>query len=227
MESAMKNIDTPAWFFSYATIRSDCYVTLASLLTQPPSKDLLDILQSLQWDQALPENMDEALGALRQASCDHSLASVQDEFDKLFIGLGSGEIVPYASWYRERMIQSFPLAALRTDLIRLGIVRQTESHESEDHAGALCEIMALICREQDGVPYATQAGFFQQHIASWMTAFFSDLRSAKSARFYRVVGLFGSRFLECEDEYLSIGHIGLMRPIRKGEAPKIDKEVAG
>ena len=205
MEAVINNIAAPAWLNFYATVRSDSYVMLASLLVQPPSEDLLNILQSLQWDEDLPEKVDEALAALRQASRDYSLAAIQDEFNKLFVGLGSGEIVPYASWYRERAIQSFPLAALRTDLIRLSILRQSESHESEDHAGALCEIMALIAQNLNDVPYATQAGFFQQHIASWMMAFFSDLRLAKSARFYRVVGLFGSRFLEAENEYLKYG----------------------
>ena len=56
-------------------------------------------------------------------------------------------MVPYASWYRERMIQSSPLASLRGDLMRLGIVRQPDSYESEDHAGAICEAMALLTRK--------------------------------------------------------------------------------
>jgi TorA maturation chaperone TorD len=52
------------------------------------------------------------------------------------------------------------------------------------------------------VPYESQAKFFEQHIATWMMAFFKDLESAKSARFYRVVGSLGSCFLESEREYL-------------------------
>ncbi len=71
--------------------------------------------------------------------------------------MGCGEMVPYASWYRDRMIQSSPLASLRADLMRLGIVRQPDSYESEDHAGALCETMALLSREANAVPHATQA----------------------------------------------------------------------
>jgi TorA maturation chaperone TorD len=200
----MKNIDAPVWSTSYANIRSDSYVMLASLLGQPPSEDFLNILQSLRWDEAIPEKVDDALRALCQASQDYSLAALEDEFNRLFVGVGGGEMVPYASWYSERKIQSRPLAALRSDLICLGIVRQAESHESEDHAGALCEIMAIISRKPNDEPYATQARFFQQHIAPWMMTFFEDLRSAKSAQFYQAVGVFGSRFLKSESEYLEL-----------------------
>ena len=97
---------------------------------------------------------------LRQAACEIPPTGLEEEFNRLFVGLGSGEMVPYASWYREKMIQSSPLASLRADLMSLGIVRQADSYESEDHAGALCEIMAILSREPNGIPHAEQAGFF-------------------------------------------------------------------
>jgi TorA maturation chaperone TorD len=205
MESVMKTMDAPGWFAAYATVRTDSYVMLASLLGQTPSEELLNILRNLHWDEALPEKLDHALGALRQATHDDSPAALEDEFNKLFVGLGSGEMVPYASWYRGKMIQSSPLASLRSDLIELGIVRQTGCHESEDHAGALCEIMAIISQKPNDIPYAAQARFFHRHIAPWMMTFFKDLQSAKSAYFYRMVGLFGSCFLEFESKYLEQG----------------------
>jgi TorA maturation chaperone TorD len=205
MESVMKKPAAPVWFASHADMRANCYVILASLLVQPPSERLLHILQNLKWDESISEKLDNALRALRQASHDYPLAVLEGEFNGLFVGVGSGEVVPYASWYRERKIQSKPLASLRSDLIRLGIVRQAQCHESEDHAGALCEIMALISQKRDEVHYETQARFFQEHIAPWLMTFFKDLQSAKSAEFYRVVGLFGSCFLESEREYLKYG----------------------
>jgi len=202
MEPITKNAGGSAWVAPYAKIRADSYVMLASLLGQPPSENLLKVLQSLQWDEPIPGGLDRALKALRQASHDYPLNALEDEYAKLFVGLGSGEMVPYASWYRDKMIQSSSLASLRSDLILLSIVRQAGNHESEDHAGALCECMALISREPNETDHATQAKFFQQHVAPWMRAFFKDLESAKSARFYRTVAIFGSRFLESEIEYL-------------------------
>jgi TorA maturation chaperone TorD len=175
---------------------------LASVLEQPPSEDLRAILQSMQWDEAVPEQLDHALRALRQAANDYPLAAMKEEFDRLFVGLGCGEMIPYASWYREKMIQSMPLVSLRSDLVRLGIVRQSDNRETEDHAAALCEVMAIISRDSNGGRYRTQADFFQHHVASWMGSFFNDLQSAKSAGFYRTIGLFGSSFLEFECRYL-------------------------
>jgi TorA maturation chaperone TorD len=202
MESVEKKQVAPSWFDPYAGIRADIYVILAALLVSPPSGEHLNVLRHLEWDEDISERMHKALGALRLASRDYQPDVVGNEYNRLFVDLGCGEVIPYASWYRERMIQSLPLASLRSDLFRLGIVRQADNHDSEDHAGALCEIMALISQKQNNVPYETQAGFFQQHVAMWMPIFFKDLQSAKSARFYRVVGSLGSCFLESEREYL-------------------------
>ena len=198
----MMNADASGWFVSHANIRTDIYVTLAALLVSPPSGEHLNVLRHLEWDEDISQTVHKALGALRLASRDYQPDVVGNEYNRLFVGMGCGEVIPYASWYRERMIQSLPLASLRSDLFRLGIVRQADNHDSEDHAGALCEIMALISEKQNNVPYETQAEFFRQHIASWMTAFFKDLESAKSAGFYRAVGSLGSCFLESEREYL-------------------------
>ena len=202
MGSAMINLEASEWFAPYANIRTDSYIMLASLLQRPPSEILLDILQNLHWDDAVPEKLDNALRLLRQVGPDYPIEALKSEFDKLFVGLGCGEMVPYASWYREKKIQAMPLASLRSDLVRLGVVRQKDSHESEDHAGALCEIMALISGKPDGLPGTAQKLFFQEHIAPWMGLFFDDLQSAKNAGFYRIVGLFGSCFLEYESQYL-------------------------
>jgi TorA maturation chaperone TorD len=205
MESLEQKKTAPAWLDRYASIRADVYVILASLLVALPSKDNLNVLQHMEWDDDISEKMHEVLLALRSASRDYQPRAVREEYNRLFVGLGCGEVTPYSSWYRERSIQSLPLASLRSDLFRLGILRQADNHDSEDHAGALCEIMALISQRPDSESYETQAGFFERHIASWMTAFFKDIESAKSAGFYRAVGSLGCCFLESEKEYFKNG----------------------
>jgi TorA maturation chaperone TorD len=202
MESLRENPWASARFDSHAHIRTESYVILASLLGQPPSDELVHTVRNLVWEEALPQKLDAALKALRQAGSDTPRAAMEEEFNRLFVGLGRGEMLPYASWYRERKIQSLPLASLRTDLMLLGIVRQADCHEPEDSAGALCEVMALISRKTEAVPPARQATFFQTHIASWMPAFFRDLQSSTNSEFYRAVGSFGVCFLESEEEYL-------------------------
>ncbi len=203
MESIKKRQNMqPAWFVPYAPIRTDSYMILASLLDRPPSPELLNILRNLAWEEGIPANLAISLEALRGAGCDISLPALEDEFNRLFVGLGRGEMIPYASWYRERKIQSRTLASLRTDLMLLGIVREGSNPEPEDHAGTLCEIMALISRKQNRIPPVVQAKFFQEHLVSWIVTFFQDLQSATKANFYRAVGMFGACFLKYEDEYL-------------------------
>jgi len=204
MESVEKK-QAPSWFDSYASIRTDIYVMLASLLVSPPSEDHLNVLRHMTWYEGISDKMHKALGKLRSASRDYQSAIVREEYNRLFVGLGCGEVIPYASWYRERSIQSLPLVSLRSDLFRLGIVRQADNHDSEDNAGALCEIMAMISQKLNNVSYETQAGFFERHIASWMMAFFRDVESAKSARFYQAVGSLGCSVLEAEKEYFKNG----------------------
>ena len=202
MESVEKERPAPSWVDPSASIRVDIYVILASLLVDPPSEEHLNVLRHIEWDEGISDKMHEALLTLRNASSHYQPAIVREEYNRLFVGLGCGEVIPYASWYRERMIQSLSLASLRSDLFHLSIIRQADNHDSEDHAGALCEIMAIISDESNGVPYELQAKFFEQHIAPWMMAFFKDLESAKSARFYGAVGSLGCCFLESEREYL-------------------------
>jgi len=201
----MNRLPAQGWFASYGNIRTDSYVMLASLLGHPPTQDLVNILQSLQWDDAIPGKLHEALLALRQASHDTTLATMESEYNRLFMALGCGEMVPCASWYREGILQSPCLASLRSDLMRLGIIRQEGSHESEDHAAALLEIMALLSQNPDDTPHAVQADFYRRHMEPWMAKFFNDLRSIKGAGFFAAVGRFGGCFLESEREYLKYG----------------------
>jgi TorA maturation chaperone TorD len=202
MESIMNDPAISGWLGSHVTIRTDGYVILAALLSRPPTEKVTEILRNLTWDDAVPLSLENCLRDLSSAGETYEPAALEEEFNRLFGGLGSVALVPSASWYRERKIQAMPLAALRTDLIALGIVRQPESCDYEDYAGPLCEVMALISEDPEAVPLHIQATFFQQHIASWMMRFFRDLESARNADFYRVVGRFGACFLECERQFL-------------------------
>jgi TorA maturation chaperone TorD len=185
-----------------APVRPESYVLLASLLGQPPAAVLQNILKYLAWDDTVPGLLAGSLAALCKAGCEYSVESMQNEFNKLFVGLGNGEIIPYASWYLEKKIQSRPLARLRADLYRLGITRRESDHEPEDRAAALCEVMAILSAAEDPCSRETQADFFERHLAAWMGLFFQDLMVAKNAAFYRTVGRFGLHFMEYESQYL-------------------------
>jgi TorA maturation chaperone TorD len=192
----------PAWYTPHSHIRTDSYVLLAALLTDTPSEVVMELVQNLRWDEDLPESMDEALAALNQAGRTCSIDAIAEEYHRLFVGLGGGELLPYGSWYREKMIQSAPLASIRSDLARLGVVRQADCFESEDHAGVLCEIMALLSFPGNEIPDHEQAAFFDRHLGSWMPQFLKDLATVEKSEFYRAVGAFGCCFMAGEIEYL-------------------------
>lgn len=186
----------------HGALRTDGYVLLAALLSNAPSAEFLELVGNLDWAEDLPTEMERALDELNRAGSQCPPADITAEFNRLFIGLGSGELVPYGSWYREKTIQSGPLAAIRADISRLGIIRQDTCYEPEDHAGALCEIMALLSLPESGVGQDEQAAFYRDHLAPWLPQFFADLQQRATSRFYRPVGSFGRSFLAAESKYL-------------------------
>lgn len=185
--------------------RAYAYRLLGALLARPPTRELLDLLRDVRPPQAEESgSLTTAWGQLERAARGAAdLAALDDEFHALFIGVGRGEVLPYGSWYQSGLLMDRPLALLRQDLARLGIERQEQVREPEDHAAALCETMSLLVESTD-IPFAVQRRFFTAHVGSWMGDFFRDLQHAEAARFYRAVGSFGACFLEFEQQYLEM-----------------------
>ena len=187
----------------YDRARTDLYALLAVLLIQPPSAKVLEGVRSLAVEESLPQRLHTALVLVREAARSCSLTDLEAEFRELFIGLGCGEIVPFASWYRERRLMAGPLAELRGELRCLGLCRREGFCEPEDHAGVLCEILAMISREDSGVSLERQGAFFRTHALPWLPLFFRDLQGLRGAVFYRDVGNLGELFMSTDARYLS------------------------
>ena len=183
--------------------RASTYALLAALLAAPVNRTLLDQVAAIDASGSEPDSrFGAAWRGLREAALAARPEALDDEYHALFIGLGRGELVPYGSWYITGFMMDKPLAVLRADLARLGFERSERVSETEDHACALLEVMAMVIAEAQDL--ATQRVFFSRHIEPWMRNFFRDLRDAKSASFYRAVGELGMRFIDFEREYLSM-----------------------
>lgn len=182
-------------------LRINMYTLLAALLARPPKNITLRMLEGIHHDQEIEGT---ALGRcwryLRTEASKYTSKQLDDEFHRLFIGLGRGEVVPYGSWYLVGHLMDKPLARLRGDLAALGIERRPGTRETEDHAAALCETMALISDPDTMIRREQQRLFFHNHLASWMPRFFKDLQVAPSARFYRAVGRTGEAFMQREEQ---------------------------
>ncbi len=181
--------------------RADVYALLGALLARAPDASFLNLLRQIPVsDPSDDATMAAAWATLKQAAERAESDALKDEYHDLFIGLGRGELVPYASWYLTGFLMEKPLAELRVDLERIGLQRQEEVREPEDHIAALCETMSLLIMNDAQSGMERQREFFGKHIAPWVQRFFGDLATAPSARFYRAVGLLGERFFEVERE---------------------------
>lgn len=181
--------------------RAQEYSLLARLLRDPPDAVLLKQIGQLPGDET-------ALGAahhdLAEAAGCASAVDVEREFFALFVGIGRGELLPYASYYVTGFLHERPLARLRQDLSQCGIARVEGVAEPEDHAGILCEIMAGLASGQLPASEETGRTIFENHLAPWMGRFFADLERADAAKFYKAVGTVGRVFMDIEAEAFAL-----------------------
>ena len=180
-------------------LRADLYAMLAQLLAHAPSQDVIDNAARLSGDASELGQGITALAKVAQAS---NAKSAEREFNALFIGLGRGELLPYASYYLTGFLNEKPLARLRGHMMQLGIERNDDVKEPEDHIATLCEIMAGLIRGTYGNPLSVddQHAFFNTHVATWAGHFFTDLEAAEGSVFYAPVGKIGRAFMEIEIE---------------------------
>jgi TorA maturation chaperone TorD len=185
-------------------LRANTYSLLGALLAAPPAESLIQLLKTITpAEVGGDDDLASAWEVLRLAGERASVASLDDEYHELFVGIGRGELVPYGSWYMTGFLMDQPLAILRRDLAELGFERQEDIKEPEDHVAALLETMGLMIGEGD-TSVDVQRRFFQSHMGPWMKTFFLDLQKANAARFYRAVGQFGEQFIEFERKYLTM-----------------------
>ena len=185
------------------SFRSDTYRILARLFRAAPDRELLRGLAGSS-SEVGGSKLGAAWRELSEASRQADPVLLDREFHALFIGLGRGEVLPYASWYLSGFLLDKPLARLRTDLKALGIERAENVTESEDHFAAICETMALLVETDGGIDYAGQKRFYDQHLQPWVSRFLDDVRAARNARFYRHVADLGQRFFEFEESWLTL-----------------------
>ena len=185
--------------------RTDTYALLGSLLSQPPSQQLLQWLTQIELGDDQQSSMREAWGVLQLAASRAQSEQVAEEFHCLFIGVGRGELMPFGSWYMTGFLMEKPLVELRQDLEQLGFERDPDVREPEDHIAALCQVLALLVSPADAVDGVQQQQFFERHLGSWWQRFFTDLQASQTAHFYSAVGRFAEVFFEQETQLLSNG----------------------
>jgi TorA maturation chaperone TorD len=185
--------------------RSEQYRFAATLLAAPPSADMLRLVAGLAGDST---PLGQAHAVLARAAAATDAQRVEREYFALFIGVGRGELLPYASFYRTGFLNERPLAELRGDLARLGVARAAGRHEPEDHIALLFEVMAEMAAGHLPAGLDAQAAFFARHIAPWAGQFFDDLAVAPSADFYRPLAEVGRLIVDIENRAFALAGNG-------------------
>ena len=180
-------------------LRADLYNFLGVLLARPPDRGLLDQTAALTGDTS---DVGQAVSTLARVAKLTKPATVESEYNRLFIGLGRGELLPYASYYLTGFLNEKPLALLRQDMSARGLARSETVFEPEDSIASLMEMMGAMIVGRFGAPASLgqQKDFFNRHIGPWAGHFYTDLEAAKNSVFYAPVGRLGQVFMEIEAE---------------------------
>ena len=180
-------------------MRADLYDFLGLILARPPDAELLARTGALTGGDSETGKAVLTLAKLARVT---KPVAVETEYNRLFIGLGRGELLPYASYYLTGFLNEKPLALLRQDMAAQGLARAENVFEPEDNIASLMEMMAALITGRFGTlaDLATQKTFFSRHIAPWAAHFFTDLEAARNALFYAPVGRLGRLFMEIEAE---------------------------
>jgi TorA maturation chaperone TorD len=196
-ESILLNTEAAPAIDPIDEARASEFELIGALLWRAPTAQTLLALQGLQGD-ATPLGL--AHIALAEAAAETTPEAVRDEFFELFVGVGRGELLPYASYYLTGFLHEKPLALVREDMGKLGIARAERAGEPEDHVAILMDITAQLLRGVFVADDVDADSFFARHLAPWAERFFADLEVAKASHFYRTVGRIGSLFIAIETE---------------------------
>ncbi len=178
-------------------LRAGLYRVLARYLSSPPDAAALSAGASLEGDDT---PLGRAVATFAHLAARTAPEAAADEYHELFIGIGRGELLPYASYYLTGFLNEKPLARLRQDMARLGVARNPDNKDPEDHIAAICETMAGLIEGEFGSPLGLeeQRRFFADHLNAWAPHFFKDLEAANASVLYGALGTIGRLFLEIE-----------------------------
>ena len=192
---------TPSAGLDEETARAEVYGLLATLYYAPPPAELLQNLRvAVTEAPTVGGFLEEPWRALVGAAREVDSAAITAEYTTLFGGVGKPEVYLFGSYYLSGFLNEKPLAALRTDLIGLGLGRDEAMFETEDHLAYLFEVMRyLIAGDDVAVCNLTrQQAFFAAHLQPWVNRLCDAVQAHPQARFYATLAEFTRAFVAVE-----------------------------
>lgn len=184
--------------------RANFYALLARLLAGSPDDALLGHLAAAQplpaeGNSALRDAWAELVAASEQADAD----DICQEYDDLFVAVGKAPVSLYAGFYGGAPAVDHPRVRIQADLAALGLARNPSGTEPEDHYAVIFETLRVLVAGGAGrepAPLAEQKRFFDRHVRPGASRFFSAVRAAGQANYYRRVADLGAAFMALETE---------------------------
>ena len=186
------------------TARAELYGLIAELFYAPPTPALLAQLRVAATEAPASGGfLEEPWRALVGVAREMDDASIAQEHQALFGGVGKPEVYVYASHYLSGFLNEKPLAQLRTDLAALGLTRDAATmSETEDHVSYLMEVMRFLVAGDDvSVSNLTQqAQFFAAHVQTWVLDLCDALQANPRARFDAALSQLTRAFVSVETQ---------------------------
>ena len=183
--------------------RAELYGLLARLWLAPPDEALMQqfrvaVTQAPEAGALLEGPWQQLVEALRSTTVEAAAA----EHEALFHGVGKPEVFAYASYYLTGFLNEKPLAALRHDLAALGLTRDANSLETEDHIAYLLEVMRYLIAGDDVAVcnLEQQRRFFRTHLQTWVGALCDALATQPRAITWAAVAAFTREFMAIETQ---------------------------
>ena len=137
-----------------------------------------------------------------EVSSDKMFGMTAAEFAALFQGVGKPEVFAHASYHLTGFMNEKPLATLRSDLAALGLSRDEQSLETEDHVSYLFEVMRYLIAGDDVAVcnLEQQRRFFRAHLQTWVEALCAATLAHPRADTWRAVAAFTREFMLVETQ---------------------------
>jgi len=183
--------------------RAELYGVLARLWLAPPDDALLRQFAVVVTEAPQPGGFLEApwqalVAALRASD----VRAARAEFDALFGGVGKPEVFPYGSYHLSGFLNEKPLAALRDDLARLGLGRDEQRAETEDHVAGVFEVMRFLIAGDDVAVcnLEQQRRFFRAHVQPWIEKLCDAVEAQPGAPVYHALAGLTRAFVQVETQ---------------------------
>ena len=181
--------------------RAELYGLLAGLWLAPPDAALLQQFAVAVTEAPQPGGHLEApWGDLVAAMRATTVAAAAAEHGALFDGVGRPEVMAYGSFYLTGFLNEAPLATLRQDLATLGLTRDAQSLETEDHIAFVLEVMRWLIAGDDVAVcnLAQQQRFFRVHLQPWVGKLCDAVDAHPRAHTWRAVAAMTRALVQVE-----------------------------